>query len=243
MSTRFTVRSSRCAVLEVAHDSSSFGLTRDPNQRHGFGLRAAPRYRIIQPFSPDERWDFAPRTTAEDVPDAWTPTTELERRIEAWAADCGATRGLSVLTALPRGRYALVKTVRRPLAPDRVLMGNELVVRPPHVLVLRQEEPWYVGIVGAKRGEPPALDQPLVGVVVLNYVGTFGWQGLVLFTPAAHASAETTAGKDLLIVIPLSGELVLDNLAGFDPEWERRSLDRWQRHQAPGLESWLVGPA
>jgi len=76
---------------------------------------------------------------------------------------------------------------------------------------------------------------------VLNYAGNFSWQGLLLFTPAAHRSTGTESEGDLLLVVPLESELLLDNMAGFNPEWERTSLDRWKRRYVPMMESWLLG--
>jgi len=158
MIVHFSEVSRRKALLELEGNRNSFGLVRNPVQRHGLGLREAPRFRVTQPFSPDDGWRFEPHEPARDVPDTWSPGSELERGLMGWVKGSAAKRGLSVLTALPRGRYLLLRSGRRPVASERALMGNDLLLRPPNVLVLRQEEPLFVGVVGSRKDEPPALD-------------------------------------------------------------------------------------
>ncbi len=237
---RFSVVSFFEARLEIERRDSPFGLVVSPRQEHGLGMRDAPRFRVVQPFDPDAGWRFEPRTSGLDVPDTWSPRDETERLLADWLAGTSATRGRSVFRALPRGRYRLVRCRRPVLAPAKVLMGNDLVPRPANVRVLRQEEPLFAGIVGAAASEPPCLDQPLVGLAVLNYVGAFSWQGLVFFPPAAHLSPATEPGGDLVLVIPLEGELVIDNLGGLNAEWERISLERWQERYVPLFQSWCT---
>ncbi len=237
---RFQVDSPSRARLHVLRHDGPYGLVTSPRQEHGLGVRLDPRFRVLQPFNPDDGWRFEPREQARDVPDSWSPGGDMEQDLARWARGSAAVRGLSVLTDLPRGRYLLLRCSRSPGAPEKVLMGNDLIPRPPNVRVLRQEEPIFAGIVGAAAGQPPCLDQPLLGLAVLNYVGSFSWQGLLFFPPAAHRPSGVQARGPLLLVVPLDGELVLDNMAGFNPEWERTSLGRWRERYVPMFESWCA---
>lgn len=66
----------------------------------------------------------------------------------------------------------------------------------------------YSLLVGAQENTPPSTNQPLLGLTVLEFTSRFTG---ILFFPFASALQETSSeDADLLLIIPGSGELVLN---------------------------------
>ena len=64
-----------------------------------------------------------------------------------------------------------------------------------------------------------------------------------LFFQLANATSgsDDDSGRDLVLIIPMAGEMVIDNLAFFSAEGEQRALARWHGEQAEEFARWCVG--
>jgi hypothetical protein len=233
MADDFTALSDRVAELQVDGRDSEFGLQLDtsPWQRHRLGFRHAPLYELTQPLSPDDAWDVRPlaggRLRARSNPG------EAVRACVRWAATAATTtataqRSARLLAALPAGRYVVVRSPRQPYGTDHVVLGNERVPSRPYFLALREEPPVYTYLVGTGRG-------PWIGTVVLDSVGSGREHEMFGF------SFDETPGPDRepLLVIPVEGELVVDNMAAYGSEPHARVA--WRDRWAESFVLWCAG--
>lgn len=235
----FRAMSAKIARLTVTRASGSFGLMTDAKtQVHQLGYRAGPLYRLGQPYSPDDAWtlDVIPsgKTFQESDGGGAHPWT-------TWLAGSAVLRGSRLLQELPRGEYLLVRSARPLQHLDRVLLGNELVPAPPNMCVLRQDKPVYSCVVGPRKAEPPRIDHPLVGLSVLNYTGSTQMQGVLFFSFLEPGSAPE--GKDMVLVIPVSGGLVFDNMGFFSSKNEEESRRRWRDELSLQFGDWCADEA
>jgi hypothetical protein len=207
----FEILSARLARLIIAEPAGRLGLVVDRRQqRYSVGILDAPRYRLTQPFSPDDGWriELAPNGALVDA----------------------------LLDMLPAGSYFVVRSPRRPIDAPKILLGNEWVEPQANLRVLHDDSPVYALVVGAERDAPPALNQPLLGIPILNYVGE-SWMHGVWFLQLA-ASVTPDPGGDLVLIIPTTGELVLDNLGFLVPDDEARV--RWRDSEAEAFARWCA---
>ncbi len=248
----FTVHSPSYAQLTVVREKSSFGMGFDPDKVssclcantgqtillkmvHRLGFYASPRFEIEQFHEPEE--DVAIRVNAKgsDLPSTWEPLSVEEKELAAWAAGSQAKNGLGIFSQLPTGRYALVRTAIKQQLP-KVIKEME---RPINNLLLRVE-PCYINIFGPGPGRP-SLDRPLLGVPVLHMQGGKRAQILFFSMTGEHNVIEQASwddSKELLLIIPYEGELIIDNMAGFHDE--REAMQNWRDKQAPALINWLL---
>lgn len=244
MNGAFEVVSARIARLTITEPASSFGLTLDRKlQNHQLGFRDLPLYRLEQPLSPDDAWEVVPNPAGRLVEDAWRAElgNDIEKRYTAWAAGCRATYGLSLLGLLPAGTYLLVRSPRQPVEAARILLGNERVDARPSMRVLRDHRPVYALIAGPRPEAPPSLNQPLLGLVVLNYVGASWMHGVLFFQFAVPSVDDAANNGDLLLIVPVEGEMIIDNMGFFSEADEKLSRERWRDDLSGGFAHWCAG--
>jgi hypothetical protein len=235
----FTPLSPRIASLVVEASAGALGLTLDRRlQDHRLGLREAPAYRVAQPFSPDDGWVIAPQPNGRLLDENGGTPTALTG-YAAWAAGSCALHGNSLIDQLPNGRYLVVRSPRRPIAAERVLLGNEFVEAPPNVQVLQDQPPVYACVIGAQSDSPPDLSQPLLGLAILNYVGESWMHGVVFFQLSASGDVGGD-GRDIVLVIPADGELVIDNLGLVSPDGGNGARSRWSDEVVGGFAQWCA---
>lgn len=99
---------------------------------HVFGAVERPRFRMEQPYSPDDAWSLEVDPTgalsANLPPGAQPITVDLDAFFERQLDELSHR----LLGALPSGRYMIVRSLRTPEAKDTVLLGNELVPAKPN---------------------------------------------------------------------------------------------------------------
>jgi hypothetical protein len=225
------------AKLRIESDDGTFGLeTTEGGYVHQVGLTDAPVYKIDRPLAPDEGWIVDVDPKGGFVGSGSFSDAAFEKAFTAWNRGSRATTGNRVLEMLPEGSYRLVRSKRTPEAVEPFYLGNEDVPLTPNLGELVGEGPVHACVVGAPTDAPPNLNCPLVGVVLLNYMGatvegsTEKWQhGLLLF-PFGKRGESSTAGSesDLLVVIPEDGALVIDNLQGYSAPLEAAARKRWK---------------
>jgi hypothetical protein len=238
---KFKSLSRQVARLDVNRLNSPFGLTVDPRtQVHHLGYHEAPLYRLAQPFSPDDAWSVEPLTSGRFVRAQQEVGPKLDQAYLDWLRGSGVCRGLEIPWLLPPGSYLMVRTDRPLNKVQSVLLGNEMVPATPNIRVLREQKPVYSCVFGAHPQVPPVLDQPLVGLAVLNYDGSTRRQGMWFFSCVETAPRGTTAGQELVLMIPLEGQLVFDNMGFFSAESEAESRKRWKETLAHEFVTWCA---
>jgi hypothetical protein len=221
--------SDRLGRLNVRRSGSPFGLTSRERFEYQLGLCDLPLYRLEQPSSPDDPWSFEPTGNGAWVPADEALVPELEQTYLPWASGGRAAAGHAVLQRLPHGSYFVVRSPLRPSVERRVLFGNELVPATPNLRVLVDDDSAYSFIVGCQLDSAPDLNQPLVGITILDYLGAPSPTGIVFFPCTATTAPDLGGSADLVLVIPQAGELVLDSMSHFSGHDVPRCRERWSR--------------
>ncbi|ATB39456.1 hypothetical protein CYFUS_004900 [Cystobacter fuscus] len=244
MEVKFESLSRQVARLDVNRLTSPFGLTVDPRtQIHHLGYHEAPLFRLEQPFSPDDAWGVEPLSSGRFVRAQPEAGQKLPQAYLDWLRGSAVSRGLEIPWSLPPGSYLLVRTARPLHKVQKVLLGNELVPATPNIRVLREQKPVYSCVVGARLQEPPVLDQPLIGLSVLNYDGSTRQQGMLFFSSVEAAPHGLPAGQELVLIVPLEGQLVFDNMGFFSAKGEVESRRRWKEELAHEFVTWCTDPS
>ena len=219
------------AELTVPPRPSAFGLrTAGSPAVHEVGVHGAPRWKLRQPLSPDDAWELETLPTGKLLSAKRTVPEELEWAYLTWAEGTRAESGAAVLWALPPGRYLLVRSGRALRAEPQVLLGNERVAAPANARVLIDERPFYGLALGHHPAAAPGTASPLLGVAVLNYVGSWTMSGVLFFDCVPRqGDAVAEPSGDLVLVVPAQGDLVIDALAEFSAKHSAQSMDDWAR--------------
>lgn len=236
----FEVRSPRLAELTVARSRGTFGRTVGQFQRHTLGIADAPLYEVEQPYAPlDELWFFRRRAGGRFVDEEplGSPVDGAYRR---WASGSRAVRGHELVGHLPVGRYLFVRSARPACRARTVLLGNDHLPAAPNMRVLRPRYPDTACILGANRSLPPDLSQPLLGLAVLEFGGNRRTDGVVFLQFSSFGTTDPGPDHDLVLIIPVEGELVFDNYESYlsrdTPAMERA----WRDRGAGELASWFA---
>jgi hypothetical protein len=239
---KFKSLSRQLARLEMNRLASPFGLAVDPQKQvHHLGYREAPLFRLEQPFSPDDAWSMTPLPGGRFVPAQQDVGQKLDPAYLDWLHGSAVRRGREIPWLLPPGSYLLVRTAHPLNKVQSVMLGNEMVPATPNIRVLREQKPVYSCVLGAQLQEPPVLDHPLVGLAVLNYDGSSRRQGMLFFSSMGPAPRPMPAGQELVLIVPLEGSLVLDNMGAFSAESELQSRQRWKETLAHEFAAWCTG--
>jgi hypothetical protein len=212
---------------------------------HELGSYGSPRWRLTSAdVAPDEGWELQTLPDGSLVAADDPVPEEFEWAYLRWAEGTRAESGIAVLLALPPGRYLLVQSALKPRRTDRVLLGNGYEDSPPNAAQLLHGQQFYAVIVGAHPDRPPATNRPLVGFVVVNYTGQSRPSGALFFDCVDSSSYDSTpdeAADDLMLVVPVTGELVVDAMARFSAAASAQDLERWRQTGARQLADALTG--
>jgi len=234
------------AELSIPDGPNDFGLRSSGKlgPTHDFGVYGAPRWRIRQQMSPDDAWEIETLPDGRLLPAHRSVPEHLEWAYLTWAEGSRAESGVSVLQSLPPGDYLLVRSSLESRRPASVLLGNERVPNPPaNMLLLLDEEPFYGMVLGPESDNPPQTSHPLVGLVALNYIGSSRLHAALFFDCLARearhesgASPPPASSGDLVLVVPVTGELVIDAMAAYSTKEDvMRDKDDWRRRLASRL--------
>lgn len=217
----FRAKTEWIGLLELPASERGFTLHHGSQLEHSLGFENAPMYFIDQAPSPDDPLSIEPQENGRPIE---LGAKAADPALSGWLPAEHRDAGLALAANLPAGQYWWLRSRVEPYEPATVLMGNELVARDPHVLELARSDEYYAAIIGQHRGRSPVLDQPLLGVPVLNYAGTEAMNA-VLFFPCSRSDGAPRSER--VLVIPASGGLILDNLGRFSEENRQRSLAKW----------------
>jgi len=232
----------RLAELTIAASSSEFGarsVTWPPE--HAVGRYGAPRWLLTPRLAPDDEWTLDTLPAGDLIAADHPVPNDIEWEYLRWADGSRAESGIQTLLSLPAGRYLLVRSSLQPRRTELVLLGNGYESSPPNTVVLRERRPYYAMVIGPHPDRPPATDRPLIGFIALNYVGDSVMHG-ALFFDCLDSEGKESAGGELVLVIPVTGELVMDALARFSAEDSARDLKRWSETGARELAAALIDP-
>lgn len=196
---------------------------------HDIGVYGAPRWRIRQPMVPDDGWELETLPSGRLLSERRPVPEQFEWAYLTWAEHSRAQSGAAVLHALPPGRYLVVRPGVEPRREQRVLLGNESVPSLENMLVLYDKRPFYGLVIGAESDRPPVTTHPLVGLVALSYVGGRSVQAALFFDCLAREGSRPLPGatNDLVLVLPVTGELVIDGSAQYQ-DGSTEDQDRWR---------------
>ncbi|WP_394824460.1 hypothetical protein [Pendulispora albinea] len=234
------------AELSVPEGPHDFGVrTSGWPAVHDIGSYGAPRWRIRQPMAPDDGWELETLPSGGLLPARPVPE-DFEWAYLTWAEGSRAEAGAAVLHALPPGRYLLVRSSLEPRRGASVLLGNERVPSPANTRVLVDAGSFYAMLVGPESDAPPRTTHPLVGLVALNYTGGPFVHGALFFDALAREASEENeaapdAPGDRVLVIPRTGELLIDALAEFSKDRTERDKSAWRDTRAHELARVLTG--
>jgi hypothetical protein len=217
----FSAHSEWLARVEIEVVPATAFAMRDAGVVHDLGFADATAYTLLEAPSTDDAWTVGVRPTARwiEIADAAT-----DGPLSRWLPDEHRAAGLALAAHLPQGSYWWVRSRIEPYPTDTILLGNEYVDRTPDIIELMQRPDCYAAIVSQVSGGAPILDQPLLGVPILNYDGSDLRCG-VLFFPCIQG--DRSPRHERLLVVPETGMLVLDAQRRFSEADHHRSLQRW----------------
>jgi hypothetical protein len=115
-----------------------------------------------------------------------------------------------------------------------------MVPAPPHHQCLLHAKETYAAVFGAEANLIPATSGLLIGVTVLAYVGADRFDGLWFFD-LHGAAAPAPASKEIAVVLPLDGPLVIDGMGDYRRKGEDKVLrEGWASKRGPQFVQWLV---
>jgi hypothetical protein len=227
----FDPQSEHLAYLSVDADRAPLSAMWSPSLQHTLRLDGAPLYHIDQPQDPDDGWKVR-RAPFVAPPRPSVSSAGVE--VQAWLG--GLSETTTVLSWLPKGRYALVRPVALPEASERAVVGNELAPPLPGVRGIRNVAPWYVTAFAWHTDVAPRLAGVWLGVSILNLTPMRG-DHQVFFVEVIPPTGG--AGGPHCLVVPLQGDLVYDADLYASPQQRAAALEAWSR-DGEALASWLV---
>jgi hypothetical protein len=225
------------ARLRVSRGAGELGLFRRPGTSEAdpsidFGLRSAPRFNIRRPYDPEG----ARLVTLNPVPTpteiSWQPTPKSEPAFVDWATERGLQHGLGLVGLLPSGDYFLTFSARRPHFRPQVPLGASRVDSPANVFTLLESEHLIGLAIGSESDQGPDIAAPLVGLTVLNWTGSTYIDAVLFFSLLRLPSPAEAEPSHPLLIVPVSGELVIDGLEGHGESLRKESLARWESARA-----------
>jgi len=213
----FDAISSALAELSIPERPHDFGIRSSGTgieSIHEVGVYGSPRWRLR--LALDDSWEVETLPSGRLLSARRPMPEDLEWTYLTWAEGSRAESGASVLYALPPGRYLLVRSRIEPRRTPTVMLGNEIVSNPPaNMRGLLDKRPFYAMVLGPESANPPVTMHPLVGIVGLNYNGSSRMNGALFFDCVASEGHKTREERgaaplgDLVLVIPVAGELVI----------------------------------
>jgi len=201
-----------------------FSLTSN-RSAHDLGFEGAPVFFLDQSPSPDDAWEVGSADGGRPISVALTMGTDGDvAALIDWLPSEYRETAVALVSHLPSGSYWLLRSHLDVAPPGEVLLGNEWVEGGSSIRELMKTEAFYSVVVGAEKHQSPDTNQPLLGVVILNYDGTENRQG-ALFFPCLESNSQPT--HERLLFLPRSGALILDALEAFSAADSQRCRDRW----------------
>jgi hypothetical protein len=233
--------SKRIAELTVTNASPDITFTTSKDHRsHAFGSTLRPRFRMEQPYSPDDEWSLVVDPSGALVADIPVRARSIDMGLDGFFERPIDDLSRRLLYGLPSGRYVIVRSPRTPEMTRDVLLGNVFVPAAPNVRVLCDMRPFYAAVFGADAKVPPSTSALLLGVTVLSYNGQGTLDGIWLFDLHGPAAPVAPFGE-IAAVLPLDGPLVIDALDEFRNDGGRKPRERWLNERGPTFARWLAG--
>jgi hypothetical protein len=163
------------------------------------------------------------------------------KAIRSWCSGTSVVHGLSALRRLPAGKYFVVRSVRAPAPVESLRLGHEEQPVPANVAHLAGEGAGSTLLAfGPDKDRAPCVGRPLVATVAFDVDPVTDRPSVFAFDWSPPILSGLHDGDDLVVVLPYSGPLILDQ-----PERRRwqpfeADLSRWRRF-LPGLMAYLVG--
>lgn len=215
------IENKKTALLEVCNSLNNLAVTQVSPDTFRIVFRENPLYEIEYSLV-NERLFIE---TFQGRDGFGNGHLSFSEEIESWLGDT-CCDDFSVFSHLPDGRYMLVKTGRKPEFKGSILLGNTWVEPDRNILcfegsenneiypllknsISRLKKHFYSIIVGNMAGLAPAVNRPLLSVIIPDY--GIVWEGATgfIFLSFEKAGEYTAPEKDMLLVVPLCGDFII----------------------------------
>ncbi len=219
---KIIIENERLAFLDIMNSSNDFGVFSKSKVDFFVGYKESPFFEINHSLV-NERWFIEVLPEGKQIP---YQNIIFNKTIEEWFRDSCCT-DFSLLNVLPDGKYSLIKTERKLQFTEKILFGNEWVNSPKNILCFKDSDgngispirkgdkimgnlKYYSMIVGSDIQLPPAINQPLLGLVLFDF--GIVWEGATGFMFFSFEKKEsfTTEDKKIILVIPYNDDFILD---------------------------------
>lgn len=212
-------KSARLKIENAAHD---FGVFARSKSDFVVGFEADPLFGISHSLV-EERWFFEVLPDGGQIPHA---DIIIDKPADKWLRDSCCT-DFSILNYLPDGEYSLIKTSRKTRFMKETLFGNEWADAPGNILTFdgisekdamlsggRDEsigrQKYYPLIIGGYADRAPAVNQPLLCVILPDY--GIVWDGATGFVFFSFGNDESVIKEEekIILLMPYSDAFIID---------------------------------
>lgn len=216
------IENEKSARLIIENGSQDFGVFSRSKDDFIVGFEADPLFGISHSLA-EERWFFDVLPDGRRIPRA---EIIIDKSAEQWLKDSCCT-DFSILNYLPDGEYRLIKTARKTRFMKETLYGNEWADSPGNILTFDGisdkdsmlsgsgdkslgGQKYYPLIVGGSSNRAPAMNQPLLCVILPDYgIVWDGATGFVFFSFGEDESVMQEEGK-IILLMPYSDTFIID---------------------------------
>ena len=220
------IENEKTARLKIENAAHDFGVFARSKSDFVVGFEADPLFGISHSLV-EERWFFEVLPGGLQIPHA---DIIIDKLADKWLRDSCCT-DFSILDYLPDGEYRLIKTARKTRFTKETLFGNEWADSPANVLTFdgisdgisdkdfmlsgsRDEtigrQKYYPLIIGGHADRAPAVNQPLLCVILPDYgIVWDGATGFVFFSFGNDESA-TQEEEKIILLMPYSDSFIID---------------------------------
>lgn len=215
------IENDKSALLEVKNSPNDFGVFSKSQTDFFIGFENEPLFEVSQSLV-NERWFF-------DVPQNGRKIRQediiFNESTDQWLRD-SCCSDFSILNYLPDGKYRLVKTSRKTKFTSEILYGNEWDDSPQNILTFEGvnekesmltgtfgksgKQKYYPLIIGSNVDRAPAVNQPLLCAILLDY--GIVWDGATgfLFFSFDNGQTNLKEQKKIILLIPYSDSFFID---------------------------------
>ncbi|MEN6623701.1 MAG: hypothetical protein ABFD50_19405 [Smithella sp.] len=217
------IENDKSAFLEVKNSSNNFGLFSKSQSDFLVGFENDPLFEISHSLV-NERWFFDVSTNGKKIPHE---NIIFDEPADRWLKD-SCCSDFSILNFLPDGQYRLVKTSRKTRFTNEILYGNEWEDTPQNILTFEGvnikdqmltgtldrsgKQKYYPLIIGGNIDCAPAINQPLLCTILLDYgIVWDGATGFIFFSFNDNSEPKTMEQqKKIILLLPYSDTFIID---------------------------------
>lgn len=217
------IENDKSALLEVKNSPNDFGVFSKSQTDFFIGFENEPLFEVSQSLV-NERWFFDVSPNGRKIrPENIICNEQTDR----WLRD-SCCSDLSIFNFLPDGQYRLVKTDRKTQFTTEILYGNEWEDSPQNILTFdgvnekdqmltgtidrSGKQKYYPLIIGSNVDRAPAINQPLLCTILLDYgIVWDGATGFIFLSFNDNIEANSVdEQKKIILLMPYSDSFIID---------------------------------